>query len=263
MRQTFPDGIREIKLDEGLPGGKPALKAYRDSGGVPTIGWGHTKGVVMGMTCTVAQAERWLDQDLDEAERAVSRMVKVPLNDWQFATLVSFVFNVGIAGFLGSTLLRLLNAGNYDAVPEQLMRWVYDVDPKTGKKVRVPGLVNRRAKEVERWTRGNAVVRLVAEGTPLERPEPRPARPTPPPAPAKLLETSTGKAQATALVAGGTAAATELASKTFGDTLREMLGELSPLAWAMESVKYALVVGTLVLIGWTLWDRRRKLREGR
>lgn len=258
-RQTFPEGIHEIKLDEGLPGGRPALKAYRDSGGVPTIGWGHTKGVVMGMECTVAQAERWLDQDLDEAERAVTRMVKVPLNDWQFATLVSFVFNVGVAGFLGSTLLRLLNAGNYDAVPEQLMRWVYDVNPKTGKKVRVPGLVNRRAKEAERWTRGEAVVRLVGEG----QPAPRPARPTPPPAPAKLLDTSTGKAQATALVAGGTAAAAEVATTTFGDTLREMLGELSPLAWVMDSLKYVLVAGTLVLIGWTLWDRRRKLREGR
>ena len=66
------------------------------------------------MIITPAQADDMLDDDLKLVERAVQRLVTVPLNDNQFATLVSFMFNVGIANFESSTLLTLLNRGWYE-----------------------------------------------------------------------------------------------------------------------------------------------------
>lgn len=258
MRNVNQRGEHELKMWEGLPGGKPALKAYLDGGGVPTIGFGHTKGVRMGMTCTPEQALRWLRDDLDEAERAVSRLVKVPLNDNQFAALVMFVFNIGVAGFAGSTLLRLLNAGNYDAVPAQMMRWTKDRNPKTGKMQTVRGLVNRRAAEVSLWGEPTPATLSMEFNQSKETGR----RPAPPPAPKNVFQTSTGKSQTAALVAGGTAAASELVQTTsFGETLRESLDHIGAIAWAMESLQYVLVIGTMVMIGWTLWDRRKKLKE--
>lgn len=256
MRNINSRGENELKLWEGKAG-KPVLHAYLDGGGVPTIGFGHIKGVRLGMTCTPEQALQWLREDLDESEAAVSKAVRVPLNDNQFAALVLFVFNVGVAAFKGSTLLRLLNAGNYDAVPAQLMRWTKDRDPKTGKMVSVRGLVNRRAAEVALWGEP-AHVALSTE--PLASIETG-RRPLPPPSPTSVLQTSTGKAQTTALVAGGTAAASELVKTSFGDSLREGLDQLSGVAWAMESLQFVLVFGTLALVGWTLYDRHRKLKE--
>lgn len=256
MRKLSAKGRRHIGLWEGRKG-KPVLKAYLDGGRVPTIGFGHTKGVRLGMTCTVEQAEQWLDEDADEAETAVNKLVKVRINQNQFDALVSFAFNVGVDAFRTSTLLRVLNQGRYDLVPAQMMRWVKDVDPDTGKMVTVPGLVNRRTADSALWLEP-------IEGA-LAMPDELPAqtgrRPVAPPAPKGVLGTSTGKAQATALVAGGTAAVAEVAGKSFGETLQEVLGQLEPLTWAIDSLKFVLVGGTLLLIGWTLYDRHRKLKE--
>lgn len=119
--------------------------------GTLTIGWGHTGNVKPGMRIDQAQADRLLLQDLGWARKAVERWVKVPLNDNQFGSLVSFVYNVGEAAFASSTLLRVLNEGDYDAVPRQMARW--DKATINGKKVQSKGLVRRRAAEIELWTK--------------------------------------------------------------------------------------------------------------
>ena len=89
-----------------------------------------------------------LEQDLSCFERAVNKEVKVPLTQNQFDALTSFAFNVGITNFWESTLLRLLNKGEYEKVPDQLKRW-----NKAGGKV-VAGLINRRDKEIALWLNG-------------------------------------------------------------------------------------------------------------
>lgn len=139
-------GLALIKEAEGF-----RAKAYLDTGGVATIGYGHTRGVRMGDTCTPEQAEYWLEADLEAAEAAVSKLVKVPLSDNQFAALVSFVFNIGEPQFSKSTLLRKLNEGGYDLVPACLKSWIFD-----NGKVQ-PGLVKRRASEVALWSMKNGV----------------------------------------------------------------------------------------------------------
>ena len=143
VRQINRSGLHLIKEFEGLAKkiGKDRVVAYSDSVRVATIGYGHTKNVYLGMTISYQQAEEFLKQDLKVAESGVSSLVKVELNDNQFAALVSFVFNLGIAAFSHSTLLRDLNAKNYNAAAEQFLRWNH-----AGHKI-LPGLTRRRRAE--------------------------------------------------------------------------------------------------------------------
>lgn len=137
--KTSPKGIALIKSAEGL-----RLKAYPDpgTGGLPwTIGYGSTSGVTKSMVITEAQAEQMLAADLVRFERAVERLVQVPLNQGQFDALVSFTYNVGEGNFTKSTLLRKLNAGDTAGAADQFLRWV-----NAGGKV-LSGLVKRRAAE--------------------------------------------------------------------------------------------------------------------
>lgn len=153
-RKTCQAGIDLIKQWEGKH-----LTAYHgaaDRPGLLTIGYGHTDAagppkVYPGMKVTPHEAETILRSDLSNVEAAVERLVKVPLNDHQFATLVSFVFNVGEGNFRKSTLLKKLNAKDYDAIPSELMKWTM----ANGK--RVQGLANRRAAEAGLWVRGAPV----------------------------------------------------------------------------------------------------------
>lgn len=138
---TSARGQAHIRHYEGL-----RLSAYRCAAGVLTIGHGHTgPEVVAGLEWTAERCEAEFQADLRKAEAAVMRLVRVPISSNQHAVLVSFVFNLG-AGALGqSTLLRLLNQGNYRGAGAELARWVH-----TGSRV-LPGLVRRRAAERTMW----------------------------------------------------------------------------------------------------------------
>jgi lysozyme len=153
--KTSAGGIALIKQWEGLK-----LEAYLCPAGVWTIGYGHTgKAAREGSRIIPAHAELLLKQDLRKFEAAINEAVEVPLEQHQFDALVSLVYNIGIGAFQKSTLLRVLNAGNYDAVPEQFMRW-----NKAGKRV-LAGLVNRRAAEVGLWAKGSFVASREVEAT--------------------------------------------------------------------------------------------------
>lgn len=141
-RRTNADGVALIKNYEGLH-----LAPYLCAAKIWTIGYGHTRTVHVGMQITPDQADQLLDDDLRLTERAVQRAVQVPLNDNQFAALVSFTFNVGINNFQNSTLLKLLNRGWYEQVPAQLMRWNRVQGEIMG------GLSRRRAAEGQLWNR--------------------------------------------------------------------------------------------------------------
>ncbi len=130
------NGLDLTKLFEGC-----RLTAYRDSVGVWTIGYGHTKGVCEGMTCTMEQAEAWLVQDVQEACGAVNRLVKVGITQNEFDALVDFVFNLGIGNFAKSTLLRKLNALDFHGAANEFEKW----DMAGGR--HLPGLLRRRKAE--------------------------------------------------------------------------------------------------------------------
>ena len=115
-------------------------------GDVPTIGFGSTEGVKMGDTITVPKAIERLYRDTEKAESAIGRCVKVPLSQGEFDAFTSFAFNVGTEAFCSSTLVKKLNAGDYDGACDELERWVFV------QKRKVDGLVNRRAEEYKLCT---------------------------------------------------------------------------------------------------------------
>jgi lysozyme len=126
------------------------LAAYPDGNGY-AIGYGHF-GAQPDETCTPAQAEEWLNDDIELDESIISRLVTVPLTTGQRAALISFVFNFGEPKFKSSELLLKLNAGKYNKVPEELERWVYWPDQDgDGEKDILPGLQTRRAWEIKMW----------------------------------------------------------------------------------------------------------------
>lgn len=136
-----PDGLQFIKDAEGCK-----LAAYLDSVGVPTIGFGHTSGVHGGMTITQAQADAFLDEDLERVYACIRASVEVPLSQGQFDAISSWVFNLGCGRLNASTLLRKLNAGDYAGAEAEFGRWVYAGQQK------LAGLVKRRAGEAEMFS---------------------------------------------------------------------------------------------------------------
>lgn len=135
-RKINKAGLDLIKHFEGF-----YAEAYLCPADVWTIGYGHTDDVERGQTVTESEAEQLLLDDLVVAGTAVERYISVPLTDNQFSALVSFTFNLGAGSLKTSTLRRKLNAGNYDAVPEEMARWV------KAKGKTLQGLVRRRAAE--------------------------------------------------------------------------------------------------------------------
>ena len=131
-----PEGLALIKKFEGCE-----LEAYQCSAGVWTIGYGHTKGVEEGMTITKDQAEQMLLEELVENEVAVEEAVDNQLDQCMFDALVSWTYNLGPTNLNNSTMLKVLNAGEYDEVPAQIKRW-----NKAGGKV-LQGLIRRREAE--------------------------------------------------------------------------------------------------------------------
>ena len=111
-------GLELIKSFEGLK-----LKAYLCPAGVPTIGYGCTEGVKMGMTITLEQAESMLLAELEEFDAGVTKLVKVELTGDEHSALVAFAYNVGLGALKSSTLLKMLNAGDKAGAAEQFLRW--------------------------------------------------------------------------------------------------------------------------------------------
>ena len=130
------EGLALIKKFEGCE-----LEAYQCSAGVWTIGYGHTKDVVEGMTISKEEAEQMLVDELHEYENYINEYVNVALSQNQFDALVSWVYNLGPANLKASTMLKVLNSGKYEDVPAQIKRW-----NKAGGKV-LEGLIRRREAE--------------------------------------------------------------------------------------------------------------------
>jgi lysozyme len=117
--KTSDQGLRLIMEREGKRN-----SAYLDSVGVPTIGVGHTGPEVhMGLTWTDEQVMEALRKDIARFEQAVNSGVRVGLTQNQFDALVSFAFNVGGGAFTGSTMLKRINAGDFEDAAHQFDRW--------------------------------------------------------------------------------------------------------------------------------------------
>lgn len=147
MTRAIPwQAVDLVKRFEGFK-----AEAYLCPAKVWTIGYGHTLAVRAGQHCTQRQADLWLTEDLTVAAKRIERLIGAEviaaLTAYQWGALLSFVFNLGATPTW--TLWKLLRARDFDAVPPQLLRFVY-----AGKK-KLAGLVNRRIAEVEMWHKGD------------------------------------------------------------------------------------------------------------
>ena len=135
------NGIALLQSLEGY-----TTTAYKGSDNVWTIGYGHTgPEVVQGLTITQQQAIDFLKSDLSKFETVVSGALKNPVNQNQFDALVIFAYNIGGARFMNSTAVKMINADNYEAVPD----WIAKYNKIDG--VVSPGLQNRRSAEINLW----------------------------------------------------------------------------------------------------------------
>ena len=130
------EGLSLIKKFEGLE-----LEAYKCAAGVWTLGYGHTAGVQEGDVWSEEQANEQLKIDMHIYADYINDQVTCPLSQNQFDALVSWVFNLGPTNLRNSTLLKVLNSGDYEGVPAQIKRW-----NKAGGKV-LEGLIRRREAE--------------------------------------------------------------------------------------------------------------------
>jgi lysozyme len=151
--QLSAEGLELIKTSEGFRD-----HVYRDVAGFPTIGYGHllkpNESFPIGIT--ESQAAAILAGDVQQAEQAVSRLVKVALAQGQFDALVDFCFNLGAGRLAASTLLRELNAGQHDIAAQQLLSWDH-----AGAAVN-SGLKARREAELKLWMGGSSIPRTAA-----------------------------------------------------------------------------------------------------
>ncbi len=167
-RQVYAPGVEHLKQSEGF-----VAMPYEDVAGYCTIGYGH---LIHRDSCAVHvpvefqdgvtehEGEHLLREDMGIAERAVIEEVSVPLDDHEFASLVSFTYNVGRANFASSTLLQKLNAGFYTSVAMEMRRWVYAGGNP------VQGLANRREREIDLFYTNRALPAALLQRSNLPSP---------------------------------------------------------------------------------------------
>lgn len=154
-----------IKEFEGLVDGDkrtPGYDPYMCPAGYWTIGWGHVVRDADGRALrgtadrqyayqiypggiSSIEAEQLLRQDIRKFAAGLEALVQVPLTDNQYCALLSFAYNVGLGAVRRSTLLRLLNSGDYNGAANQMLQWV-----KANGRV-LAGLKRRRAAEKQLW----------------------------------------------------------------------------------------------------------------
>lgn len=156
MRDAVELTLELAKPFEGLHrvGPDGMVYAYHDPVGFPTIGYGRLLSrerwapLEQYAPITQEQAEAWLEQDIERALASVSRLVTQRVTTEQTAALADFAFNCGPGNLQISSLLRMVNRGEFFGAAEQFMRWVYAAG------VKLPGLVRRRAAERDLFLQG-------------------------------------------------------------------------------------------------------------
>jgi lysozyme len=240
--QMSPPAIEVlVKQFEGIK-----LEAYRCPANVCTIGYGHTSQagpplVFDGMKITKQQADDILSSDLHKFEAAVDELVKVRLTQNQFDTLVDFAYNAGIGALKSSTLLKRVNAGDFAAVPVELMKWTKGKIPGKGLQV-LPGLVRRRQVEIAWWNK-----------TDEHHVDAEEARITPEPAPQRTMaESKQGNAALLTASFASVGAVKEVTAqaKDAADTADQLVGLLGNTNFLIMSAIICLAAG--------IWYWRKK-----
>ncbi len=233
-------------------GSKPALVAYQDGAGIWTIGVGHTRNVHAGLTCTEAQADQWLDDDLRGIEQAIATCVKITLTQSQYDALVIWDFNTG-ALLSSKRLLTLINNGKFSEASTLMQR--YNHIHADGKLVVSPGLTNRRTAEAALW---NA---QPAPATPAVATVPASGE-VPVPPPETVSQTTTGKLQIGALATSIAAVVTQgvTSVQPVIDAGHTVIAATDGLEGVVKVAGIVLMVFSIAFAAVTLWHKSDTLK---
>ena len=223
------------------------LKAYRDSVGVWTIGIGHTSmagspTVNPGMMITDQQCDDIFDADLRPVERKVEELVKVPISQKQFDALVSFSFNVGTGALAKSTLLKRVNAHQFDLVPAEFMKWA-----NAGGK-ELSGLVRRRRAEAAMWREIDRSAPIMSEESGARPDTPQPKK------------TIGQSKEANAALATGALASAKTASDVV-DQISSANDTVSTAVDLLHSPSFWIMIAIVGIAGAIWYWRKRRLDE--
>jgi len=218
------------------------LKSYHCPAGILTIGYGHTSAagapeVTEGQTITQDQANAILGSDLHKFEFGVDNLVKVQLEQHQFDVLVDFAYNAGLGNLKNSGILRQTNAGNFEAVPAELMKWT-----KGGGKV-LPGLVRRCQARVSWWNTGAPA--------PIQSEDMR-TTPDEVPAPKGMAASKQGNAAIATGALGALGAANEAMPQ-----IQQASDMFTQFQGILSNVNFDIMIG-IVLIGAAIWYWRNQ-----
>lgn len=207
-------------------------------GDVPTIGIGFTKGVKMGDKMTLAQAKDRLQVELVEYEQGVLSACMVPPSQPQFDAMVCFAFNVGVAGFRKSSVLKAHNRGDFNAAARAFSLW-----NKSGGRV-YPGLTRRRAAEAALYLTDTQATALdpghvMPQAIDAERP---------------MTASTINRAS---VVAGGTATVAAVS-----ETIQTINGVKYGIEGLGDWLVPVLLIAVVGLCGYVIWERTRARSQG-
>lgn len=258
--------IREFESClKAVPGRRGYFTTYICPAGVLTIGWGHTNAngrqFKAGDVWTQGECDNALREDVRVAERAVRRRVKVAMTQSQFDALVSFIMNCGEGNFAKSSLLRKVNAKDFDGAVEEFGKWV-----RGGGKV-LNGLVRRRKAEAALFADGQHETVRVSYRVERQDPEPMPQGVDAPAGQIKPMTTSKIGNTQIAVAAGAAAEA----AGTVGDAINqansikqgaEDLGFGDVLAHLVTMPTFWIAVAIIAAAGAAWYWRREHAQEG-
>lgn len=217
------------------------LRAYLCPANKPTIGWGETDGIQMGMVWTKEQADTRFNQEVNRFTKQVEQMLTAYTTPFQLGAMVALAYNIGLTGLRRSTVLRAHNAGDHAAAARAFGLW--NKARINGKLTPLRGLTARRTSE--------SALYLREEESPYPEPNVQAVEPE-----SSLAKSPISLAGASSVAVGGTA----LTSQLVQDTL-PVIGQLQQ-AISTFNINPMIVLGLIgVGIGVVVWKWRKQQRD--
>ncbi|WP_418647264.1 lysozyme [Thauera butanivorans] len=236
-------GVVEIANSEGC-----RLRAYRDIAGVWTIGWGETENITPGEVWTQQWADDMLCARLTELAAGVSGLLTRPATAHQLAAMVSLAYNIGLAGFARSSVLRAHNAGNTLAAARAFALW--NKARVDGVLREVKGLTRRRARESALYLTAAPEARPPLDAVPAEHAAGIVEMPDAAPE-SRLHSSPIAQSGAVSIATGGLAAASAVSD------------DIQSVAWGMGIDPLLVLAAVAVTVGAViLWQRHKQRKEG-
>jgi len=246
--------LQLIKSFEGIVDGDPRtvnLDPYLDPVGIWTIGWGRAlvnpvtgqfvrdRNVARSMYprgITRLQAETLLREDVAKHTRELDGLLNVELNENQYGALASLIFNIGGRNLQKSTLIKLVNAEQFEKAADQFLKWT-----KAGGRT-LPGLVRRRAAERKLFLTPLLVAMQPAESVADQAESP------------VLVDGETSEPDVDLLGAAVNSANIKRAGKHLGPRIAKHSSAALSFAMGLyEAHKIAMVLVVLVLLAGLAW----------